>query len=117
MGIPPYTTTPVVPVIRTGIVPHTGGDQALATTLTAGWMFLASGENASSVQLPDATAGALVVIVPPDGVTYLLYAKNGTPDQINGQSNPTAFDLATYPAVTVLGCETAGAWRGNISPD
>lgn len=106
--------------IHTDVLPVAGG-QAAATQLDYGFSsVLDSGSSSDGVQLPPALAGTLVYLFPygNHNTQVLVWAKNGTSDSINGQSNNTAFDALTvnYRPTTFI-CAVDGQWQTNAVVD
>jgi hypothetical protein len=111
-GAPGMSGLPVNPLATA----HSGGGQANATQLSNGWTPTTSGGGGDSFQLPSATAGAQMVMYSVGGVNpFIFFAKNGTSDTINGQSNATAFDSAAD--MTICTCAADGAWDSNALVD
>lgn len=128
MGVAPYTTGPV---ITTGIVPHAGGGQTLATQLNYGFSAIApvaSWTTGDSVQLPQAVAGQVInLMIQEAGLNdqklLAIFAKKGTADTINGNVNATQYDFvgtsttAVLPLAVIFMCHVSGAWITNITAD
>lgn len=128
MGVAPYTTGPV---ITTGIIPHAGGGQTLATQLNYGLSAVApigAWSTGDSVQLPAAVAGQVInLIVQEAGMDdqhlLAIFAKKGTADTINGNANATQYDFvgvstsAILPLSVTFMCQTSGAWITNVTAD
>lgn len=114
--------------VNASVTPFAGGGQASATQLNYGTTPITAPASAGdSLQLPPAVAGskAEIFIIGASSTGMNVFAKNGTSDTLNGQSNSTAFACVasnsvsgqTYTTPFLFVCVTNGAWLTNASPD
>jgi len=111
--------------VNAQVTPHAGGGQANATQLAAGLTPCAAPASShDSLQLPSATAGALVILMPVttfSGSTISVYVKNGSSDTMDGISDfvdwGSSISSSNAIPLLVFACVVAGNWLTNGSLD
>jgi hypothetical protein len=107
--------------VNAHVTPHPGGGQASATQLAAGITPVGPpATSGDSVQLPDAVAGAIVMLLPSGsfaGFTVSVYVKDGSSDTLNGLSDFVDFGASFSTAAPLTPCwfvcVVNGAWWTN----
>jgi hypothetical protein len=106
--------------VNPSVTPHPGGGQASAVQLSVGVTgVLPPASTGDSLQLPLATAGSIVVLIPGNFASNEanVYVKNGSSDTVNGINDFVDFGITTaggapFPVLWFI-CPVDGDWRTN----